>query len=52
LPIPPEAEQQVLVTAVNKIDLSIAAQERMVELMKERRSAIIGQAVIGQINVL
>lgn len=51
LPIPPKSEQQVLVTLVSKIDLSIAAQERMVELMKERRAAIIAQAVTGQIDV-
>jgi type I restriction enzyme S subunit len=34
-----------------KIDHAVASQERMIELLKERRSAIITQAVTGQIDV-
>jgi hypothetical protein len=33
------------------MDSTIASQERMIELLKERRAAIITQAVTGQIDV-
>jgi type I restriction enzyme S subunit len=37
--------------AITKMDQAISSQERMIELLKERRSAIITQAVTGQIDV-
>lgn len=37
--------------ALLKMDSAISSQERMIELLKERRSAIITQAVTGQIDV-
>ena len=36
--------------AVMEIDSAISSQERMIELLKERRSAIITRAVTGQID--
>jgi type I restriction enzyme S subunit len=49
LPIPPVAEQSAITTFIDgvlfKMDSAIASQERMIELLKERRSAIITQAV-------
>ena len=55
LPIPPAAEQSAITAFIDgvlfKMDSAIASQERMIELLKERRSAIITQAVTGQIDV-
>ncbi len=49
LPIPPTAEQSAITTFIDgvllKMDSAIASQERMIELLKERRSAIITHAV-------
>lgn len=49
LPIPPADEQahisNFIDDATRKIDLAISSQERMTELLKERRSVIITQAV-------
>jgi type I restriction enzyme S subunit len=49
LPIPPADEQadisNFIDDAIRKIDLAISSQERMIELLKERRSVIITQAV-------
>lgn len=54
LPVPPPAEQEALAqfvgSSVNKIDTAISSQERMIELLKERRSAIITQAVTKGLN--
>lgn len=51
----PQADQiliaRYLDTEVSKINTAIQSQERMIELLKERRSAIITQAVTGQIDV-
>lgn len=53
--LPPFDEQvsiaRQLATIVGNLDEIISSQERMIELLKERRSAIITQAVTGQIDV-
>ena len=55
LAVPGAGEQEEIVAHLNasisKMDSAIASQERMIELLKERRSAIITQAVTGQIDV-
>ena len=55
LAVPPLSEQKQisyhLSAELLKVDSAIASQERMIELLKERRSAIITQAVTGQIDV-
>lgn len=47
--VPPSSEQQAVAKFLDdvtaKMDSAIASQERMIELLKERRSAIITQAV-------
>lgn len=49
LPVPPAKEQAAIVNfidrSVGQMDSAISSQERMIELLKERRSAIITQAV-------
>lgn len=49
LPIPPLSEQACIANFLDgvlaKMDSAIASQEKMIELLKERRSAIITQAV-------
>jgi type I restriction enzyme S subunit len=52
----PPLEEQIMIAKrlaemVSQTDAAIDAQERMIELLKERRSAIITQAVTGQIDV-
>lgn len=53
--VPPAPEMKAICEFVNLADSTIAtaisSQERMIELLKERRSAIITQAVTGQIDV-
>ncbi len=55
LACPSLSEQKEIVAWINesiaKMDATISSQERMIELLQERRSAIITQAVTGQINV-
>ena len=55
LAMPGAGEQEEIVdhlnASISKMDSAIASQERMIELLKERRSAIITQAVTGQIDV-
>lgn len=55
LPVPPVDEQvsisEFIDWVVDRMDSTISSQERMIELLKERRSAIITQAVTGQIDV-
>ena len=52
---PPISEQEAIASflgrQLSQIDSAISSQERMIELLKERRSAIITQAVTGQIDV-
>lgn len=49
LPIPPLAEQQAIATWLNKqtgrIDALIAKKQRLIELLQEKRTALISQAV-------
>ena len=53
--LPESIEQMRIVDYLNSIvcnmDSAISSQERMIELLKERRSVIITQAVTGQIDV-
>ena len=55
LPVPPLVEQKAISLylrhALGEIDSAVSSQERLIELLKERRSAIITQAVTGQIDV-
>ena len=55
LPIPPLAEQRAIVAHLDekcgKIDQLKAKAERGIELLKERRSALISAAVTGKIDV-
>ena len=54
LPIPPANEQEAITDfidcTVGQMDSAIESQERMIELLKERRSAIITQAVTKGLN--
>jgi type I restriction enzyme S subunit len=53
--VPPLLEQQAishyLFTEISALDLAINSQIKLIELLNERRSAIITQAVTGQIDV-
>ena len=55
LPVPPLSEQQRIVTFLNneceKLKNLKAATQRTVDLLKERRSALISAAVTGQVDV-
>jgi type I restriction enzyme, S subunit len=55
LPLPPLAEQHAIVAHLDekcgKIDQLKAKAERAIELLKERRSALISAAVTGKIDV-
>jgi type I restriction enzyme S subunit len=54
-PFPPSEEQSAIATFLDlettKIDALIAEQHRLIELLQERRSALISAAVTGQIDV-
>ena len=55
LALPPDQELLAICDFIDKalaaMDSTITSQEQMIELLKERRSAIITQAVTGQIDV-
>jgi type I restriction enzyme, S subunit len=55
IPVPPHAEQRAIVAHLDekcgKIDQLKAKAERGIELLKERRSALISAAVTGKIDV-
>ncbi len=55
VPVPPEAEQQEIVmeiaSRIRVIDDLAAATKRSVAVLRERRSALIGSAVTGQLKV-
>jgi type I restriction enzyme S subunit len=55
IPLPPVDEQRRIVVFLDeetaKIDTSIAEAERLIELSRERRSALITAAVTGQIDM-
>ena len=54
VPVPPRDEQLAITHFLNletsKIDALIAEQERLVELLKEKRQAVISQAVTNGLN--
>lgn len=55
LPLPPKDEQVSIVAFLDretaKIDSLVAEQKRLIELLEEKRSALISAAVTGQIDV-
>jgi type I restriction enzyme S subunit len=55
LPVPPQEEQRAIVEHIAretaKLDAVRAATERTIELLKERRVALIAAAVTGQLDV-
>ena len=55
VPLPPVEEQDRLVTEVwerlRPIDATVAAIERQIGLLRERRQALIAAAVTGQLDV-
>lgn len=55
VPVPPLGEQEAIVSILNaeitKIDSLIKEAEKAIDLMKERRSALISAAVTGKIDV-
>ena len=55
IPVPPLAEQRAIVAHLDekcgKLDLLKAKAERAIELLKERRNALISAAVTGKIDV-
>jgi type I restriction enzyme S subunit len=54
-PLPPISEQEQIVGAVqqkkDRIDLLIAEATHAIDLLQERRTALISAAVIGKIDV-
>ena len=54
-PLPSVKEQQVIITFLNfktaKIDTIIVKQERLIEALKEYRTALISEVVTGKIDV-
>jgi type I restriction enzyme S subunit len=55
VPVPPENEQKEILNYLNdettKIDALKVATENTIELLKERRSALISEAVMGKLKV-
>lgn len=55
IPFPSKSEQTAIATFLDretaKIDELIAEQEKLIALLKERRSALISAAVTGKIDV-
>jgi type I restriction enzyme S subunit len=55
LSIPPKQEQSAIVASIvdqtARIDLLIAEAQRAIDLLQERRTALISAAVTGQIDV-
>jgi type I restriction enzyme S subunit len=53
LPVPPQEEQRAVIEHIDrettKLDAVRTATERTIALLKERRSAVIGAAVTGQL---
>ena len=56
IPVPPIAEQDAIVTyldtATAKIDTAILQQQKMIDLLKERKQIIINDVVTGKVKVL
>ena len=55
IPVPPKEEQtqitEYIANQINKIETLVERQLRMIELMQERRTALISAAVTGKIDV-
>jgi type I restriction enzyme S subunit len=55
VPVPPLYEQPLIATFLDretaKIDALIAEQQSLIELLQEKRQALISAAVTGQIDV-
>ena len=55
VPIPPYEEQQSIITFLNerttKIDTLITKATKAIDLLKEKRTALISSAVTGKIDV-
>jgi type I restriction enzyme S subunit len=55
IPLPPTREQRAIVAHIaaetGKLDAMRLATERTIDLLKERRAALIAAAVTGQIDV-
>ena len=55
VPTPPFEEQKAIAsgldTAIRKLDELVTAAQRAIELLRERRTALISAAVTGQIDV-
>jgi type I restriction enzyme S subunit len=55
VPLPPLVEQQAIVAQLGQelgaIESMSSATERTVDLLQERRSALIAEAVTGQLDV-
>jgi len=55
IPVPPVEEQSQIASVLNqeggRVDALLSKTERSIELLKERRSALITAAVTGQIDL-
>jgi len=55
IPLPPIEQQRKIAdrldAVTSKIDALIARSQRLIELLQERRSAVITAAVTGQVDV-
>ena len=55
LPVPPRCEQKEIIRSINRttmeLDESIESAQRSISLLKERRAALIAEAVTGQIDM-
>jgi type I restriction enzyme S subunit len=54
-PVPPVSEQRAIITLLSaetvRVDLLVAESQRAIDLLQERRAALISAAVTGQIDV-
>jgi len=55
VPLPPPSEQRLIVARLREetalIDRLVEATQRTIDLLKERRAAVIASAVTGQLEV-
>lgn len=55
MPVPPPDEQRTIVAHIAaetaKLDALLSAAERTIDLIKERRAALITAAVTGQLDI-
>ena len=56
VPLPPIEEQQAIVKFLeyntSGIDLTIAQQKKLIELLRERKNIIINETVTGKVKVI